>query len=306
MRSAYCREHIDKTVVECGLSDNTLYQVKQAAEFEVAHPEFDFSNCGTESILAVKRIKDPEVQNRTIEEMIRRRNQVDKNGNRTHSEKFTEKEIRDIINGEIKKKAERLEREKFLQAEEARALKEEAAPEAIALPAIHMKAVDVIEIKEIKECAADEVRINPILPLDEKHIEPTNSLTSSLGMQVVGTEFLPDMKSEAPLGNDVNGMKVLIATCNDCIQSMLKNDRDLLKERQDYKDQIEALEDVLDPLEKEFDELAKKIESIRNKIINKRAAIKRVDLDRKKIGENINTQHTRIFKLTEDLKKMEG
>lgn len=297
MRSAYCREHIDKTVMECGLSENTRYQVKQAEEFEKEHPEFDFSNCGTETILAVKRIKEPEVQKQTIAEMIKARNAIDpKTGKEAHASKFTEKEVKEITSRAQKIVAEMKEKENLRLAEEARKAKEEVAANVAPLPAIHTKAVDVIQVVKKAECAAEEARNNPVTELDEKHVAPKNSLKESYGQQVVGVNKIPDLANEAPLGKDREGIKILIATANDCIQDMLRTDKELLVKRHEYKEQIEQIEEEIAPLREAIDALEDKIKA-------KRGMIKSVDNERQRIGLSIQDQHARILKLK---KEMEG
>jgi hypothetical protein len=60
MRTQYCRDHIDKTAEMCGLSVESVREIKKAADFADQHPEFRES--GTNAIIRIMRIKDPEVK----------------------------------------------------------------------------------------------------------------------------------------------------------------------------------------------------------------------------------------------------
>ena len=64
MRPQWCREHIDETAEHCGLSDDTVTDVKRAAKFCSTVPEF--SDCGTDAIMALIRIKDDPVRDKAI------------------------------------------------------------------------------------------------------------------------------------------------------------------------------------------------------------------------------------------------
>ena len=64
MRVQWCREHIDEVVENCGLGESTKSDVKQAAKFCASVPEI--SNCSTDAILALIRIRDEPVKNRAI------------------------------------------------------------------------------------------------------------------------------------------------------------------------------------------------------------------------------------------------
>jgi hypothetical protein len=64
MRTQDCRLHIDSAAEACGLEANTVQQVKQAAKFCDQH--VDLSTLATKPILALIRIKDPEVKDRAL------------------------------------------------------------------------------------------------------------------------------------------------------------------------------------------------------------------------------------------------
>jgi hypothetical protein len=114
MRTQYCREHIDKTAEECGLDENTVYQVKQANDFEKEHPEVDLSNLGTRAILALMREKNSEVKALAM-------CFISTAAKRTNKNKFTEKDVKEVIT-----KAEkqiRAEAQKIIDAKHAEALR---------------------------------------------------------------------------------------------------------------------------------------------------------------------------------------
>lgn len=86
MRTQYCREHIDKAAVECGLDSVTVFEVKQVAEFCLEHPEFN--KCSTKAVITIVRVREPDVRARVIDdakEML------------THHKKLTEKQVKQIV-----------------------------------------------------------------------------------------------------------------------------------------------------------------------------------------------------------------
>jgi len=87
MRTQYCREHLTEEVIrECGLSDETVRVVNQAAEFVVEHP--GLADLPTRSVTALTRIKDKRVKEKAIERVAR----ILKTG-----QKPTEEEVQDLI-----------------------------------------------------------------------------------------------------------------------------------------------------------------------------------------------------------------
>ena len=64
MRPQWCREHIDETAKHCGLSDDTVSDVKRAAKLCASAPEY--SDCSTAAIMALIRIRDDPVRDKAI------------------------------------------------------------------------------------------------------------------------------------------------------------------------------------------------------------------------------------------------
>jgi len=64
VRPQWCREHIDETAKHCGLSDDTVSDVKRAAKLCASAPEY--SDCSTAAIMALIRIRDDPVRDKAI------------------------------------------------------------------------------------------------------------------------------------------------------------------------------------------------------------------------------------------------
>ena len=64
MRTQWCREHIDQTVVECGLSEETLREVKAANKLCDEHPEI--SGLSTLALRPLIRERDGAVRAKAI------------------------------------------------------------------------------------------------------------------------------------------------------------------------------------------------------------------------------------------------
>ena len=135
MRTTYCREHIDKTAEECGLSEITVFEVKDADAFEKEHPQFDLSNCGTGAILALKRVKDKDVQSiayRHIEIALNRRTpQGGKYNSRLTKkqvEAFIERATLELSTEKKKKVQEKLEAVSEVYNKAVEDIKDESSP----------------------------------------------------------------------------------------------------------------------------------------------------------------------------------
>jgi hypothetical protein len=87
MRTQWCREHIDETAKQCGLSEETVREVKKVAEFVTERPEF--ADMPTRPLTILLRTKDKRVQKKTIERL----SGILKTGQRP-----SEEEIRDLLN----------------------------------------------------------------------------------------------------------------------------------------------------------------------------------------------------------------
>lgn len=292
MRTQYCREHIDITAKECGLEESSVSRVKQAAKFVDEHVQICM--CSTDAILALIKITDADVQAlaiSTIENALFKASFGGKNPNVS----FTLKQVQSFID---RAKDEVLEaRKKEIALKEAAAAEvikasEEIFPEAEALPAIKTKAVEVIEVKVKGESAADEegARNNPVTDLDEVHVAPKNSLKESYGQQVVGTNLIPDMKDEKPLGNAPEDIAVLIKTSQASLAALKVQDEEACAMRK-------ASVDAIDSLEKRCEPLRAALADLEDQIKSEKVLIKRCDNERQRLGKTIIEQYDRILEL---------
>jgi len=64
MRTAWCREHTDELIKNCGLSKAEAAKMKKASEFEVSHPAF--ADCTSATIYEIIAITDPYVLKKTL------------------------------------------------------------------------------------------------------------------------------------------------------------------------------------------------------------------------------------------------
>ena len=115
MRTQYCREHIDKTAEECGLSEDAVIEVKKAADFCEAFPEI--SDLTTAALRPLIREKDTKVRDKAIlsvkKSLESKKNPI--NG-KFSEQRITEKEVRAMVfraMDEVKEEEiERIERER--------------------------------------------------------------------------------------------------------------------------------------------------------------------------------------------------
>lgn len=106
MRTQYCREHIDKTAEECGLSDDTVTEVKKAADFCDVHAEF--SDFPTASLRPLIREQDENIRDIAISSISKSLESLKHPKSGKFIKKLTEKDVRLIIEqvrSEIKKEA---------------------------------------------------------------------------------------------------------------------------------------------------------------------------------------------------------
>jgi hypothetical protein len=64
MRTQWCREHADQLVEKCGMSLSEAIKSKTAVGFCKEHPAF--MDCATNTIIAITKISDSIVKNKTI------------------------------------------------------------------------------------------------------------------------------------------------------------------------------------------------------------------------------------------------
>lgn len=101
MRSQDCRAHIDKAAEYCGLDQNTVNEVKQAAQFCSEPDKTDFSVLATKPIIALIRVKDDNIRERAISLAKNALNLETPTGGKKNK-KLTEKDIRKIIDKAVK------------------------------------------------------------------------------------------------------------------------------------------------------------------------------------------------------------
>lgn len=94
MRAQWCREHIDEAAEKCGLEKSTVSDVKQAAKLCATVSEI--SECSTDAIIALIRIKDEQVKNHAISLVKNALNEKTPTGGTKYS-KFTKPQIRKFI-----------------------------------------------------------------------------------------------------------------------------------------------------------------------------------------------------------------
>lgn len=304
MRTQYCRMHIDSVAEECGIESRYVQEVKDAANF--ADKYCSMLQCSTRAIHALIKVSDPEIQARaisTIEKALFKASF----GGKQDVKAFTEKQVKafierakEEIEDERAKEQARIAKEAQLAAEESARLHREAA----ALPAVPMKTVEIIEVVETEYVDPDdEGSLNrPVEKFKkpeegEDRVAPSNSLKTSYGKQTVGENRIPDLGNESPLGEDPEGLAVLIATANESIQAFIQKDKEVLIKRHGLKVEREALEDECKPLEEALKELKRKISE-------KTAAMKVCDNDRQRIGQNLDEQYGRIVELKAKQEKL--
>jgi len=119
MRSQWCREHIDETAANCGLSDDTVSDVKRAAKLCASAPEY--SDCSTAAIMALIRIRDDPVRDKAISSVSNalKSGKHPLTGQIMKDKKLPEKTIKKVIQqverevrGDLTKKYERERKEK--------------------------------------------------------------------------------------------------------------------------------------------------------------------------------------------------
>jgi hypothetical protein len=111
MRTQWCREHIDQVASECGLGESVISDVKRADQFCQDHP--DLSGCSTRAVMALIRIRDPTVRERTVSHAENRILERTPTGG-VIRDNLTEKEVRWII----QKEEDKLRKEKGLPTKE--------------------------------------------------------------------------------------------------------------------------------------------------------------------------------------------
>ena len=99
MRTQWCREHIDQTAKECGLSLSAVSEVKQATKFCDEHSEF--SELPTKPIIALIRVQDAKIRERAIIKCKERLNGK-RGAGRGNTKELTESEVKKIIDDVVR------------------------------------------------------------------------------------------------------------------------------------------------------------------------------------------------------------
>jgi hypothetical protein len=87
MRNEYCLEHIEQVIENCGLSDRQVRELRQTTKFRASHGEISPLSNG--AIMPLIRVKDPEIQAKTIDAVVKELG--------TKGDRVTAKEVEAII-----------------------------------------------------------------------------------------------------------------------------------------------------------------------------------------------------------------